>query len=238
MRWLGNQTSLPLQPPVPPADRVPTLPPEVTLKLEEVLPLELVREHTKTDDTPNVTDGQLELYRQAAFEACELFTGIHVMGTRNITQPAETQGHRRKFRATTMLTLLHPPRDGNLYFFGRDLYRPRHERVQPGQTKVRVPVMLEAIDVTPCCNPNARGAENFALQVMYSTGIADPAQVPALVKEGALRYIAWAVKNPGDVFMSVGNQSRVTKGVIEGTNNSAFASGASDLWRMLVPDLI
>lgn len=237
MQWLGNQTSLPLQPPKL-EERVPVLPPETVLQLETVLPLELIRSHTGTDDSYRITDAQLELYRQAAFEACELFTGIIVTGTRNFTEMAETPGHRRKFRTKARLTLSHPTRDGVLYFFGRDLYRPRMERVKPGSTVVTIPVYLEAIDVTPCCSPCGRGAENYGLQVMYSSGYACPSEVPAILKEGALRYIAWSIKNPGDVVMTVLNKASVRGGLIEGTNNGAFASGAADLWRMLDPSSI
>lgn len=44
--------------------------------LEELLPLALIRTHTKTDDVPHVTDEQLSLYRSASFEAAEKYTGL------------------------------------------------------------------------------------------------------------------------------------------------------------------
>lgn len=220
------------------AVRTPILPDDLTHALEAVLPLSLVRTHTKTDDTPRVTDEQLRLYRQAAFEQCELYTGLVITGERTITQSAETQGHPSKFRRVTKLRLKHPARDGKLYFYGRDLLAPYLVQVEKGAMECYVPVMLEALDVSPCCSPCGRGAENFGLKVQYRTGFDCPENVPATAKTGALKYIAWLVRNPGDVYQSVAGKARFGQGGQEGTNATVVASGALDDWRSLKPTAV
>ena len=51
------------------------------------LSLDVIRSHTKTDDIPGVTDEQLALYRAAAIEAAERYTGLLLAGQRTITEP-------------------------------------------------------------------------------------------------------------------------------------------------------
>jgi hypothetical protein len=53
------------------------------------LSIEAVRQHCKLDDTPGVADGQLILYRAAAIEAAERYTGLLLAGQRTVTEPIQ-----------------------------------------------------------------------------------------------------------------------------------------------------
>lgn len=212
---------------------VPPYPlPDVTLDLEAILPLELIREHTKTDDTPSVTDTQLSLYRSAAFEACELYTGMVFTNARVVREPVASHNNRG-FRRVRKLHLRYAPIDGYVYMYGGGIYQPVQVAVQPGRKTITIPIVQEALDASSCCRPCSTGGENFGMSVMYRTGIVDIGKIPAIVKVGCLKYIAWAVKNPGDVLQSVrGKDSSQGQGII-GTNNGTWASGALEDWRQL-----
>lgn len=47
---------------------------------------------------------------------------------------------------------------------------------------------------------------------------------------GILKVVAWNVMNPGDVYMSVRNSIQSGETALRGTNNTALASGALELW--------
>lgn len=205
---------------------------EGALDLEAVLPIELIRTHTKTDDTPSVTDAQIALYRKAAFEACELYTKLSLTKTRVIREPVASE-HRSRFRRVRKLRLKHPTSDGMLYLYGGGLLQSIPVKVEPGQREVMIPVVQEALDASTCCRPDSLGGENFGMSVMYMTGVADASNLPAIVLVGCLKYIAWAISNPGDVVMTVKNRQGGGESGIVGTNNGAWASGAIEEWRQL-----
>ena len=46
------------------------------LDYEKILPMDLIKAHCKIDDLPGITDMQLELYRDASFEAAETYTMV------------------------------------------------------------------------------------------------------------------------------------------------------------------
>jgi hypothetical protein len=56
------------------------------------LSIDMIRQHTKTDDIPGVTDDQLLIYRASAVEAAEAYTGMPVV------VPAHGRANRRKVR--------------------------------------------------------------------------------------------------------------------------------------------
>lgn len=200
--------------------------------LEKVLPLELIREHTKTDDTPSVSDVQLSLYRQASFEACELYTGMLLTRTKIIREPVSSE-FKRGFRRVRKHRLKYAPVDGIIYLYGGGLLQPVQVMVAEGGREVTIPILQEALDASTCCNPCSTGGENFGIKAMYMTGVESPADIPAIAKLGCLKYIAWAVQNPGDVVMTVRNRAGGGETGIIGTNNGAWASGAIEEWRQL-----
>ena len=73
--------------PPPPAPNLP--PPKGSFEAFDWagrLSIEMVREHTKTDDTPGVSDEMLRLYRQASIEAAEFYTGMLLKGKKTLVE--------------------------------------------------------------------------------------------------------------------------------------------------------
>src|SRR5262245_49243644 len=70
----------------PPFDPRPHVDQEERFDWADRLSLDMVRQHTKTDDTPGVTDDMLSLYREAAIEAAELYTGMLLSGKKTVTE--------------------------------------------------------------------------------------------------------------------------------------------------------
>jgi hypothetical protein len=64
------------------------------------LSIEAIRDHTKTDDIPGVTDQQLKPNRAAAIEAAEKCTGLLLSGQRTITEPIEGPAHPKRGKLT------------------------------------------------------------------------------------------------------------------------------------------
>lgn len=203
--------------------------------LEAVLSLALIREHTKTDDVPSVTDAQLELYRAAAFESCEAYTGMLFSRSQVIRESVQREGHRARFRTQRRITLRHAPIDPVVYLYGGGMLRPQTVMVAPGQRTIMIPVVQEALDASSCCNPCSLGGENFGIMVMYRAGIKKPGDIPSVIKLGCLKYIAWSIENPGDVVQTVKNRTAAGEAGIVGTNNGAWASGAIEEWRQIMP---
>lgn len=202
------------------------------LSLEEILPLELVRQHTKTDDVPNVTDEQLELYRATAFENAELFTSILWTGVATVQEDASGMANPRMFRQFTTTKLAFPSLDGQVTLYsnkgrGQENYPIE---IMPGTRKIKIPTSHEAMDVTDCCG-TGRGAVNFGMYLLYRTGTKDVKDIPEGIKVGCLKYIAWSQANPGDELLTVRNRLGTTETGLIGTNDAAWASGAIEVWR-------
>lgn len=212
--------------------------PSGAVDLEKVLPLAIVRQHTKTDDTPRVTNEMLSLYRSAAFESCEQYTGMVFTASRIVRENVTREGHRKRFRQHRTITLKYATVDDTVYLYGGGMLRPQAVLVTPGSRHIRIPVIQEALDASSCCDPCSRGGENFGVMVMYRTGILDATHVPAVVLLGCLKYIAWAIENPGDTVQTVKNRQSVGESGIVGTNNGAWASGAIEEWRQILPNAI
>src|SRR5688572_13974020 len=71
---------------------------EVLYDLEKLIPISLIREHTKTDDVPAVSDDQLRLYRSASVEAAEQYTGLLLSSSKPITEAVECPWNRNILR--------------------------------------------------------------------------------------------------------------------------------------------
>lgn len=205
------------------------------LDLEKVLPLELIRTHTKTDDTPHVTDAQLELYRAAAFEAAEKYTGLLLTHQQIVREPIASES-RRGFRRVRKHRLKKATVDGRIYMYGGGLLQAILITVAPGTREVTLPIVQEALDASTCCRPDSLGGENFGMSIMYMAGLENETSIPRILIIGCLKYIAWAVQNPGDVVMTVKNRTGAGEAGIVGTNNGAWASGAIEDWRTIMDD--
>lgn len=209
--------------------------------LEQWVPISLIRTHTKTDDVPHVTDEQLALYRQAAFEAAEKYTGWLFTEIKVITESIAAKPGRR-WRPTYRHKLRYASADGRVYLYGaRDGFGSAVLEIEPGERFIEVPIQHHAVDVSfSCCNPCSDGrGVNYGMRVTYRAGIdCKFGGVPASIIAGVLKFIAWSVQNPGDVIMTVRNRESGESTGIIGTNNPAWASGAIEQWRIIVDDAI
>jgi hypothetical protein len=190
------------------------------------LSIDMVREHTRTDDTPGVTDEMLKLYRQAAVEAAELYTGMLLNGKKTVTETVQLpqnwsrQFYRHQFRYQVA-------DDGFAYLYGRSINLTIP--VVSGQSSVRIPQLSHIPDFTNCCDP----CSSSAMKVLYWAGYSCADQVPAGIVMGCLQFIAWMVEHPGDEFLAQRNKIDASNagGGVHGRSNVALISGALETWR-------
>ena len=213
-------------------------PPEVDSPnpLEEIVPIATIRAHTKTNDVPAVTDAQLALYREAAFESAEQYTGLLLRVRRQIIEhvvlPTFDATHHGAItvRRWVKHRLRWGSADGVVWVYGGTHGRlTQRIDVAPGAREVRIPTAFLPVDQDECCRPcSVRSNE---ARVLYNAGFS-PGMIPAGIKIGVLKWIAWTIENPGDVFRAVDDTlSRSSGTALRGTNNTALASGALDQWR-------
>lgn len=234
----GNSFLMPITPNVQ-VGKVPTTAPDEAFSLEAMLPLELIREHTKTDDVPSVTDRQLDLYRQAAVEACELYTSTLLRGIETQTEPCD---HEITRRARMKGYYIHRTRyaiaDGVVHLFGsRDGLGNRRLSAPPNTRSVRIPVEHIAWDTTSCCGgPCTSEPVNWGMRIMYRAGFSRCDMIPAGLRIGMLKFVAWSIAHPGDEFVSIRDRVSTDVSGVIGTNNTAWASGAVEMWRQYDAD--
>lgn len=200
--------------------------------LESIISISMIRTHTKTDDILHVTDEQLSLYRKAAFEACELYTGNLYASARMIVENTPRFGKPSKNGRLSKVDLKYPSADGIVY------YNVRGEKgqasVEVGRRDVRLPTMNINAE-GDCCNPCGNGS-NLGASLTYLAGYKNPDDIPSGIKVGILKWIAWSVQNSGDVLLTMANTDIIRGQAIQGTNNTTWASGALELWRSYVGD--
>src|SRR5262245_63645284 len=111
--------------------------------------MNVIRAHTKTDDTPAVLDEQLRMYRASAVEAAEQYAGLLLSGIRNVTEPIEGPTKTRPGRDWYTFRLKYPVSDGFVYLYGGT--HPGDNatfRVPLGARKIKVPVRKDFIDLS------------------------------------------------------------------------------------------
>lgn len=188
--------------------------------IDEVLSIDLIRSHTKTDDNPRVTNEMIVLYRRAAIETAELYTGISLSSVKEITE------HVRIRRGRVLLS--HIVADRWVYFFGGHLASTLKVPAVPGRSYVDFPGGSDRqIYMIGDCH---RCGVEEPLMAMYQVGKKCADQIPAGIIVGCLKYIAWTMENAGDVIMTVRNRFSSGENMVSGTNDAAQASGALDEW--------
>lgn len=199
--------------------------------LEEILSIETIRVHTKTDDTPMVTDEQLELYRRTAFEQAELYTGRVVTGLAMIDE-TDRVGYdvleRRRPKIRIQLKFL--PVDDYITF---TMHGSSPQRVRIPYNKRKVDIELNVHEMNPfgCCACSGSGDRSgLEFNTVYRTGYKAIEDIPSTILYGCLKFIMWAVSNPGDELLTVRNRLGTTETGLIGTNNGAWASGAIEHW--------
>lgn len=205
---------------------------------EKILPLALIRQHTKSDDVVRVPDTLLSLYRDAALSAAEQYTGMLFTEQKVITQDASskrdlTAGHR--WKGSFKLRLKYPTSDGILYLYGGKGTPEVHKIVtEPGAAEVVIPINHFALDMTPCCGDPCGRPANAGRMLMYRAGFVCETDIPPQIAMGCLKYIAWQIENPGDEASGRVDQS--TSNPQAGRNNASWQSGAIEEWRIVVKD--
>jgi hypothetical protein len=200
---------------------------------DEYLSIDLIRQHTKTADVPGITDEQLRLYRGAAVEAAEFYTGLTLRKQKVFTEILPVKkpklGHDY-----VIVRLQFPSSDGIIYIYGNNQH-PDAVHVPPSTRKVRLPNrFFYSPDLSNCCNPCSVATNG--LRIMYRAGFSSANQVPAGVLLGILQFIAWVVEHPGDEVLAMRNTLSARGGALIGTNNIALISGALESWRQFDPE--
>lgn len=221
------------------------------LQLEEILPMDLIKAHCKIDDLPGITDMQLELYREAACEAAEKYTGVRWFRKVKITQAIESPkfcGLAQAAIARIMVQLETTPLDGivNVYgtadsplfwFDGMQIPATRQPLYQtimlpPGvdHFEMQNDLMFYPMSGSVNCNERGNGGQIYqqGATCTYLAGTKSPKDIPAGVRLGCLKYIAWSVQNPGDEFIPMVVRQ---VGVTTVSNDPVVSSGALDEWR-------
>ena len=197
----------------------------VEFKEEDVLPLETIREHTKTDDTPTVTDNVLEIYRSVAFEQAQKYTGRIILGSAavmdrfEIDASKETWGRPKKSYRVDLSFL---PIERTVLVGKQRVYVKNNSR------KLDVRSDFLTVNMGNCC---AGRGMFYDGHVLYTTGYLNKEDIPSTIIYGCLKFITWAVFNPGDELLTVRNRLGTTETGLIGTNNGAWASGAIEHWK-------
>lgn len=199
--------------------------------LEDILPLEEIRQHTKTDDIPHVTDALLRRYRAAAFEAAQQHTGLSI-GERWVEQSAafnrsDLIGGYASILKPHRVRLNAPADQGVVYLVGR--HQTQEIRVEKGARHVDIQPL--SIDLSgDCCSPcgSTQGPGDI---LRYQTGKSCGETLPAGVIMGVLKLMAWHVMNAGDEILTTRNRESMESGTMQGSNDAVVLSGALDEWR-------
>lgn len=240
-----------------PSVRTPYVIEQPTLEdedIEKILPLDLVKLHCKIDDLPGITDPQLSLYRQAALEAAEEYTGRKWIRRERIEQAIESPRFRTIAQAAIArinVELDYLPVNGvvNVYGTGNQpLYYLEGQSLNfmrnDYYTTIKLPPGVQAFEMTNdqmfysagagagMCygGEDSRDFIQQGLKAVYISGPPPCDKIPAGLKLGCLKYIAWSVENPGDQFVPMVVRQ---VGVTTVSNDPAFSSGAIDEWRRL-----
>lgn len=195
--------------------------------LEALIPLSLIRQHTKTDDIPAVGDDLLRVYRDAAIQAAQAYTGLTVTGQRVVTElvTPKRPAYGSAYFVHCVKTQFAEP---YAFYYGADNHPPLRVDVEVGARRVMLPA-LHGVHMMWCCNPCG---VNNSLKLMYSGGFSCVDDIPAAIVLGCLKYIAHVIENPGDLVYSNSPTGRpVDAAAIDRTANPAWASGAIDIWR-------
>jgi hypothetical protein len=186
------------------------------------------------------------MYRDAALEAAEQFTGMLLSGVKPMTELVECPLSAKVMKAMSFThKTQYPVNDEIAYLYGQGMNQAI--RVKKGSREVKIPVMIIQPDLSSSCcrSPCSPVNEcNAGMQLMYRAGFdltltGKRGGIPAGVILGMLKYVAWNITHPGDEIYTARNRiSNNQAGLLLGTNNIAWASGALELWRQYDADAI
>lgn len=204
---------------------------------EAILPMSLVRQHSRTDDVPSVTDELLSLYRRTALETAQEYTGLVLTEQKVVIEEiddAPTNPFRHE-KPWFWHTTKSPFAQSVAWVYGQNT-QAINLHVTPGSRRVRLPILMGDLGMG-CCNPCASAAPSMKL--MYVAGFDCEKSIPAAIILGCLKYITHVLENAGDIVTAVSEAGvSVTRVRVDQTSNPALASGAIEIWRTAVPDAI
>jgi len=213
---------------------------ETPLDWEARLGIEFIRSHAKIDDVPSVMDDQLRLYRGAAMEAAEQYTGLLLSGQRTVSEAVEGPSRPRPNASYYTHKLKYPVADGYVYLYGGSHVNDNTVfQVPPGTRRVKVPIRKDLIDLSNCCDPCSKPwALNGGMLASYRAGYKSANEVPTTVILGMLQFITWCIEHPGDELLTQRNRVETRAGLagLQGSNNIAMISGALETWRVIDPE--
>jgi hypothetical protein len=213
---------------------------EQPLDWEARLGIDFIRSHAKIDDVPSVMDDQLRLYRSAAMEAAEQYTGLLLHAQRTVTEPIEGPARVRSNATHYTHRLQFPVADGYVYLYGgTHIVDNITFRVLPGARKVKIPIRKDIIDLSNCCDPCSKPWHvNGGMLAAYRAGYKSADEVPVTVILGMLQFITWCIEHPGDELLTQRNRVETRAGLagLQGSNNIAMISGALETWRVIDPE--
>lgn len=212
--------------------------------LDLVLSLDLIREHTKTDDVPSVTDAQLKLYRKAALEAAEAYTSLLLTRRKVVFEDVDLPGlfgrnkhrgfHQQGSPNIHKYTTKYAFGDPVAYWYGLAGFSHEQITVEVNSHTARLPLSHTDFGMG-CCSPCGNGGASGRLQ--YVAGFACEDDFPAAIALGALKYIAHVIENLGDNIVVVNSRGGgASAASASDPANPALASGAIDIWRSVIPD--
>lgn len=205
------------------------VPESKAIDLDSVCSIDRIRIHCKADDIPSVTDDQIVLYRDAAFEAAEQYSGLMLRAQKRLEESIRLpSNYSHDLRKRIKHTLQFATSDSLIYIYGPGV---QHEmNVGVGVKRLILPNIFQSSDWQQCC---ARGAQQglSLYKVMYLAGYRDASEIPSGIIVGVLKWIAWSIQNPGDSLLTVDDVKRTGTNGMTGTNNVAWGSGALELWR-------
>jgi len=210
------------------------------LDWEARLGVEFIRHHAKIDDVPSVLDEQIRLYRSAALESAEQYTGLLLSHMRTVEEAIEGPSRLRPNMSYYTHRLQFPTADGYVYLYGgTHIADNRTFRVKPGTRKIKVPIVKDMIDLSNCCDPcSTPWAINGGMLAAYRAGYKTADDVPVTVILGMLQFITWCIEHPGDELLTQRNRVETRAGLagLQGSNNIAMISGALETWRVIDPE--
>lgn len=202
-------------------------------EIDDLLPISLIREHTKTTDIKQVSDDQLRLYRSAAIEAAEIYIGIHISKPQMHMQHVDLESPKFRNKERIRINLDYPATGGQVMIVGGQLagnttamhtckrFQKSFVMQNPGHCTVYN---------GSCCDPCNKAGGNSDLILSYNVGYNNVEDVESGIIVGCLKYIAWSVINSGDTPVIVNDGSSSETGGIKGTNDAVWASGAQAEW--------
>jgi hypothetical protein len=162
---------------------------------DTILPMDVIRTRTGTDDVMRVPDMVLEMYRDASLEMAEKYSGLVLRGSRPVIEPLNYDRQMMAARGVGRVALKYVPIDGMVRIVGDSI----NEVVLLPDGSNIFDFRSLIIGGSWCRSNSCASACGGDMAFHYDAGVKCASEVPSSIKIGCLQYIAWAIENPGDV---------------------------------------